>query len=421
MAAEQSTSYDQGRNRAKRHMVSVLLVPLSVVALYGCGGSQGQTSNVIKIGVIEPLTGTNAESGLLEAAGIKFAASEVNAAGGIASMGNAKIQLIVADDAGTPEKAIESADKLVQVDHVVAVIGAYTSGETIPLAAEMQRLQVPLVATDQTNPKLTGSGYTYVVRIGPDSSLGAKNMYDFIATGAFEKAGFAPIHRVALLHENGSMGTAFATQWHKFLPSGMSIVADVAFTTGAPTLVSQMTKVRDAHPDLVFTGGYASDGILMTREARQLGMTGIPYFDASGAVTDAGFITGLGPLANGWFSIDQWNPSLPNQIELAARFKAATGLTMEADIAYGYEAVLVVRAALNTGKTTDPTKLNDVLHHLAIAPESPDNALPSNGTIQFDPVTGQNVNAKFIVEEVQNGAYVLLWPAAAGAIQKIEI
>ena len=86
----------------------------------------------VKIGILLPLSGPAASIGVNSLNGHKLAVDEINEAGGIKSLGGAKIELIVADSGGDPKVGMTQAERLITKDKVVALMGAYQSSVTYP-------------------------------------------------------------------------------------------------------------------------------------------------------------------------------------------------------------------------------------------------------------------------------------------------
>jgi branched-chain amino acid transport system substrate-binding protein len=79
----------------------------------------------ILVGVVMPFSGPAAVDGKINFQGIELAVDEINAQGGVKSLGGAKIKLVIGDSAGDPSTAAREAERLIAAETVVAVIGAY--------------------------------------------------------------------------------------------------------------------------------------------------------------------------------------------------------------------------------------------------------------------------------------------------------
>jgi branched-chain amino acid transport system substrate-binding protein len=434
------TALEQGDSERRRSLSPIVIGLVCAIAAAfaaGCGSSDSSSGTgggarstsaekggTIKIGVIQPLSGDLAETGNHNLDGLKFAADQINAAGGIKSLGGAKLKLIAQDDAGQPQNAIQAAAKMAKSDKVAAIIGAYTSSETIPLAQSMDRLKIPLIAATAASDLITNSGYKFVTRLGAPASANARAQVEFLKSGTMEKAGYPPIRRVATLVEDGDFGTAWRQGFLEDIKATkLQHVADVRFTSGSSSVSPQMTKIAAAKPDIVVTCLFATDAVLVTRAAKALGMTNTPFLDASGAVPDPAFVTGLKDQANHWYSTDSYNSGLPGQEALGSKFQAKYQYDLTGDNANNIQAVWLLAAALEKAGSTDPGKLNDTLHGFDMPKDDAQNVLSFNGDLKINAQTGQNDTARYFVEQVQDKQLKIIWPdeLAQTKIQKQPI
>src|ERR1700692_3242901 len=88
----------------------------------------------LNVGVVVPLSGANAQFGINSRNGIELAADQINKAGGIATLGGAKINLIIADSTSTPTTAASVAQRLIAQNNVIAILGAFASSLTIAIS-----------------------------------------------------------------------------------------------------------------------------------------------------------------------------------------------------------------------------------------------------------------------------------------------
>src|ERR1700724_1484571 len=97
----------------------------------------------VNVGVIMPLSGPNAQFGINSRNGIELVADEINAAGGIAELGGAKINLVVADATSTPTTAGTVAQRLITQQDMTALLGAFASSATIAMSGVTERRHIP--------------------------------------------------------------------------------------------------------------------------------------------------------------------------------------------------------------------------------------------------------------------------------------
>lgn len=407
-------------NLVRPRLVQCLVGVVFLFASVACAGSDsgdsgdsgsedGSQPEVVKVGVILPLTGPLAQEGNQNLAGIEFATKEINENGGIEALGGAKIELIVEDNQHKPEVTIAAANRLVTREDVALIVGSYASSTTVVQAAEHERLQVPLVVPVALSDAITESGFKYTVRVSPKASWAARDAVEYLDD--LESQG-VPADRIALLYEDGETGQSTAEGWKEALDAagGRTVVADVSFTTGSATLAPQMSKVERAKPDVVLTLTYSQDAALIAKErVRRQSLATVPFFDSAGAVPDAHFIENVGDAADGWLMAALWDPLIPGQEEISERFEEDAGFVMDQENSSNYQAMIIVKLGLEEAGSLDPEEINQALHDLTIPSGSENLILSHHGSIEFDE-QGQNVNGRYVIVQIQDGEHVILSP-----------
>ncbi|RLG58655.1 MAG: hypothetical protein DRN95_04015, partial [Candidatus Hydrothermarchaeota archaeon] len=145
--------------------VALMLVFILLATFSGCMKTETKKPETIevKIGTIWPLSGPLASSGEKHLNGVKLRVMEVNDAGGIKSLGGAKVKLVVADNQGDPKVSASETERLIVKEKIVGLVGCYTSSTTLPATEVTERYKIPTVAC-AGSPKITGRGYKYVLR-----------------------------------------------------------------------------------------------------------------------------------------------------------------------------------------------------------------------------------------------------------------
>src|SRR4029450_862275 len=128
-------------------------VSAALIAL-GLTAAPAYAQAPVKIGVLTPLSPPRAASGgHFIARGAKMAAEDINARGGV--LGGRKIELVIEDDSGTPEKGLAGLRKLATQDQVAAVVGQFHSSVAAAVQVLAERVQVPLFLTHASAKSLT--------------------------------------------------------------------------------------------------------------------------------------------------------------------------------------------------------------------------------------------------------------------------
>ncbi len=375
------------------------------------GGGAAPAGGTVKVGALYPLTGDLAKLGEENKNGLQLAIDEINAAGGIKSLGGAKIELVWGDSQGKPEIGISEVTRLVEQEKVVAIIGAYQSGVTTPATQEAERLGVPFIVSMAVSDKITERGFKYTFRICPKASWYAKDQVTF--TKDLKELAGLDVKKVALLHEDTDFGESTAAGQKKYLQeAGIEMLIEVKYSASAADLTTEVAKVKATNPDAVLTVTYLNDSVLIARAREALGMMNIPFIDAAGGTVDPEFIKQLGPAAEGWFTEIEFTKYAAGADVLNNAFKAKYGNDITGNGAYAYQAGYVIADSLERAASTDRTAVRDAIAKTDMA-SGPHMVLPTDHI--FFGEDGQNPNAPLFVVQVQNGELIPVWPAKYAA------
>src|ERR1700694_24594 len=141
----------------KRILLSSIIIA-SLLTAFAC--QTGGGGDKVKIGVFMSMTGDTANFGISSVNGIKMAADEANAAGGI---NGKQIELDVQDDRSDPSEAATIVTKFVTQDGVNAILGEVASSRSIASAPIAQNAKIPMLTPSSTNPEVTRKG-DYIFR-----------------------------------------------------------------------------------------------------------------------------------------------------------------------------------------------------------------------------------------------------------------
>ena len=183
---------------------SSVAVLVCALALTGCQGGENQkgesSRNKIKIGTITSLTGSNAAFGQAHKNGYAIALDELNSRGGLLGK---TVELDYYDDQSRPDQAVQGVSKLVDLDHVPIILGAYSSENTRAIVPAVTQKQVPLLMPTATADNVMETGSPWTFRICAGSGAYAT------ATVAFLKGMGAP-KTMAIIYENTNFGQSNA-------------------------------------------------------------------------------------------------------------------------------------------------------------------------------------------------------------------
>ena len=219
----------------------------------------------VKIGVLTPLSPPgDASAGQFILRGAKMAAEEINAGAGV--LGGRKIELVVEDDSGTPEKGAAGLRKLAGQDKVVAVVGQFHSSVAEAVQDLAEQLKIPLFLTQASAKKLTEKHLTYTFRthvIDPDRVT--------LWNKWIQQQGFK---RVAVLAENTDYGVGVVEETKKQFVS-MNVKAELKttiFDRAVVDLTPQILEIKNWKPDLFINVGIGTPTYLIAKQAYDVGL-----------------------------------------------------------------------------------------------------------------------------------------------------
>ena len=226
------------------------------------------------------------------------------------------------------------------------------------------------------------------------------------------------VKRVALLHENTDFGTSAALAQKSVLRKhGLEVVSDIGYKAeGVTDLQKEVSQSLAAKPDVILTVTYLMDSILIRKALIKSGAA-VPMVDTAGGTVSPEYIQILGPLAEGTLTMAEYSKFAAGGKELNERFHARFKTDITGDSAHAFQAVLVLKDALERSGSLDKERLRQAISDTDIH-KGPQLVLPAE-RLRFDK-SGQNEFAHLYVMQIQNGELAPVWPAQY-AIAKVKI
>ena len=250
------------RERSGLASVVALCAAVLVLATVAPVFAQG----AVKIGVLTPLSPPgDASAGQFIVRGAKMAADDINARGGV--LGGRKIELIIEDDSGTPEKGGAGFRKLATQDRVVAVVGQFHSSVMGAVQDLAEQFKIPVFATQASAKGITERHLTYTFRthvIDPDR-VALWNRW-------IKQQGFK---RVAVIAENTDYGVGVVEDTKKQFQT-MSVGAElktIIFDRAVVDLTPQLLEIKNWKPDLLINVGIGTPTYLIVKQAYDIGLS----------------------------------------------------------------------------------------------------------------------------------------------------
>lgn len=379
-------------------LLLVMVMLLSLVA--GCGGGDSKTTTVeeIKIGNIIPLSGSAAPLGKIGQEARDMAVEEINAAGGIKSMGGAQIKMVYADSKGDPATGVSEAERLITLEEVALLTGTYQSGVAMPSTEVAERYGIPFVVPVPSEDAITERGFKNVFRLAEKTSWRNRDQVTFIKEMA-EKFN-TPVKTVALIYENTAWGQGAVRAWEKYIPeAGLEIVLKEPYPSNSSDLTPVVLKAKNLNPDIIMMVSYVSDAALLTNTFAEHKVMPKAFIGTSGGFADPAYFELTGDNCEYYFDIATWEPDVnrPFSADVNKAFKEKYGYSMNAEAVKAYTAMYVIADALERAGSTDPEALRKALSETNIT-EGPSQMYASE--VVFDE-TGQMVNAPLVISQMR--------------------
>lgn len=253
----------------KSKLVSLmLLIVILAISLTACG-PKASDDDTIKIGYVGALSGETAVWGQAGLNGMELTAKEINEAGGILGK---QVEIIGLDGRGDPTDSVNAFRRLATEEGVIAVIGTNFSSCNIAMAPIADQLEVPLIATAASNPKVTvdedGNLHPYSFRIGFIDPFQGQVLAN-LASGELGAT------KAGIIYDIGSDYSTGLAQYfeEQFVANGGEVVAKVEGHSGDNDFRSQLSVIAEANPDVIMVPWIYKDVALIANQARELGIT----------------------------------------------------------------------------------------------------------------------------------------------------
>lgn len=373
------------------------LMTVAILGALSFGSAQAACTTTI--GSVMSLTGSLGALGQPISKGAELAIADLNAAGGE----KCTLKLSLLDDQTNPSVGVDAAKKLVDIQHVPAIVGSLSSGVSAAILTSVTAPgKVVLISPSSTSPTFTqlakdGKTGGYWFRTTPSDALQGVAMA--------KVAKDAGLNKVAILYLNNDYGQGLSEEFSQaFKKLGGTVTENVTYNPSQASYRSEVNKALDPAPDAVFIIGYPGDGTTLTREWISAG--GVQNFLFPDGLESQPFVNDVGvqymKKVHGTAAGSSKTPSLENfQKEFQAKYGE---LPTQAYITNAYDGAILVGLAMeyehkDTGtairdgirKVTDPkgTKIYAGVAQLKeaaklIAEHKPIQYIGASGPLQFD-------------------------------------
>ncbi|MFD2616203.1 ABC transporter substrate-binding protein [Terrilactibacillus laevilacticus] len=386
----------------KMFFMMVSLLSVLILLLAGCSAPKGasesdskkDSSGPMKIGLVTQLSGGGALYGNLMKQGAQLAVDQINAKGGVDGR---KLKLLAEDDQANPSESVKVTQRMVSDENIDAWIGTLKSSDTITDIGITAKKNIPSFVPVAVADNVTDSGLNNVYRNVAKNSMQITEMVNYILKEQ-------PHKKMAIIAENTDYGRnivkIFSEQFEK---DGRKITNKELYNVGQKDFNNQLTKIKASKPDSVLIAGLVAEGALIAKQAKQLGINQQLY-------SFGGFM-GKQPMELGGSAVN--NLIHTDYFVPTAKDEKTQSFVNDFNKKYGqipdsyysaatYDAVYLYADAVKKAGTSDPEKVNKVLHELK-------DEHTVMGDITFDK-NGQAAT-KVWISQIQDGKQVGIYHA----------
>ncbi|MEM3022702.1 MAG: ABC transporter substrate-binding protein [Candidatus Bathyarchaeia archaeon] len=415
----------------KKKPIAIALAILIVIAIiagyfaYQAYFKPAPKIEAVKVGVLLPLTGPASKEGWWARHAIELAIEHINRAGGVKSLGGAKLVPIIADTAGKPETGMAEAERLINVEKVHVLTGCYQSAVTLPVAGVAEKYKMPFMVADAISDKITEQGYKYVFRIHGKASWYGRDAVQFLID--MNKKYGTNFKTIGLIYEDDEFGKSTAVGFRDYLTKmapDYKVVIEESYPLAAADLTPLVTKLKSADPEILLHVAYVSDALLFVKTMKTLDWYPKAYVGIGAAGQSHGdFIAGLGKDSEYVFTQTEWqadlltSPKMKDFAWINDEFKKKAGDEMTGIPADCYSSTWVLYYAIEKAGSLDPEKVRGSLASIAIS-------LPSkevNVVLPYSKIDltkeGQNPHTAICVAQIRGGKFRIVWPTEYATIE----
>jgi branched-chain amino acid transport system substrate-binding protein len=377
-----------------------------------------QAQDKVKIGAIYPLSGNAASAGNSSKAAIELAVEIINNAHpelkdiplaetlGLPNLKGAKIEVVFADNQGTPAAGQNQALRLITEEKVAAIIGAYQSGITVTASAMAERHGIPFLTPESVAADLTERGFKWFFRSTPVAGDFARAYSELLRA---QKAAGRKVDSIAIVNENTEYGNSVSKVIKDvFAKDGLAITQQISYSANTTDVQPQVLQMKEKNPDVVIFISYTSDAILYAKTMKDLSWKPAIMIADNAGFNDPSFVKTSASLVEGLINRSAFAAGPPGSVSaiINEMFKKKTGNDLDDPSARAMQGLLIVADAINRAGSTEPAKIQAALKATDL--KSNQVVTGYNG-VKFDE-KGQNVLASSLVTQMVGGRYIPVWP-----------
>jgi branched-chain amino acid transport system substrate-binding protein len=358
----------------------------------------------VRVGVLHPVTGALAYSGQQCRLGALLAIEDINAAGGIKSLGGAPIEAVLGDAQSRPEAGSAEVERMNEAG-VSAVLGAYASAICLATTQTAAKYGLPHVVDVGVADQIVERGLTNTFRFGPGYRICSMAAVDGLT--ALNTAAGKPAKTVMIVHEESLFGTGTAQLLQKELPArGFEVKEVIKHANPTRDFNNIVLRMRSVNPDIVIPANYYNEYALLLRAMKQQRVRPKAIYSVlGGAASSYKFLKEFPDIADGIIDCNHWfNPKDPRVAPLKQRVDAK-GAFFSYEVFMTYTSMMLLADAIERAHSTDRAAIT-----AALAASTFSNHFMPYGPTRF--TNGQNTGARPLLTQVAGNDIKVILPDA---------
>ena len=341
--------------------LAVMLCGAALLVAGSLAAPSAQAEKSVKIGALMPMTGDLQAYGKSCYTGVKLAVEQINADGGVLG---STLELKLGYTQTKPQPGIDAAQKLVSVENVSAIVGALSSGVTIPVASSVTSSACfVLMSPASTSPVITGlEDKDFLFRSVPSDAFQGVALAQLVQEAGFDN--------VATLYVNNDYGEGLAMSFKDaFVKKGGTVSQTLAYEPGNASYRGELSKAASKGAEALNLIGYPENGITILRQALEEGL--FSEFIFSDGLKAPEIINAIGAkyLNGSSGTVPQALSDTPSAQNYLDAYKERYGeVPPKPYIDTSYDAAFVLCLAMEKAGVTDGTAVRDVLREVANPP-----------------------------------------------------
>jgi len=355
----------------------------------------------IRIGATLSETGPAAFLGDPEAKTLKMLVAEINETGGV---GGEKIELILYDDGGDPNKARTFATRLIEDDEVVAIIGGTTTGTSMAIIPVVEEAEVPFISL---------AGAIEVIDPVQPFTFKAPHTYRMACAKIFEDMKARGFTKIGMISGSDGFGASMRKQCLDIVGDyGIEVAADETYAPTDADMTPQLTNIKGtAGIEAVLNPGFGQGPAIVARNYSQIAV-GLPFYQSHGVASDS-FIELAGKAESEGVRLPgtallvanilaEDDPQREVAVAYKTKYESETGTPVSTFGGYAHDALRILVDALGRAGSAEPQAIRDAIEATA-------GFVGTTGTVTMSPTDhlGLDLSA-FRMLEIRDGGWTLV-------------